>query len=58
MLIVCLVGPGTPLLFLQHFTGTLDNWERMVSLLKTDSCGKQESKMLAGRFTVFKKFRI
>jgi hypothetical protein len=29
-----------------------------VSPLKTDSCGKQESKILAGRFTVFKKFRI
>jgi len=25
------LGPGTPLLFLQHFTGTLDNWDPAVS---------------------------
>jgi pimeloyl-ACP methyl ester carboxylesterase len=24
-------GPGTPLLFLQHFTGTLDNWDPAVT---------------------------
>src|SRR6266852_5297411 len=24
-------GPGTPLLFLQHFTGTLDNWDPAVN---------------------------
>jgi pimeloyl-ACP methyl ester carboxylesterase len=24
-------GPGLPLLFLQHFTGTLDNWDPAVS---------------------------
>jgi pimeloyl-ACP methyl ester carboxylesterase len=24
-------GPGLPLLFLQHFTGTLDNWDPMVT---------------------------
>jgi len=24
-------GPGTPLLFLQHFTGTLDNWDPSVT---------------------------
>lgn len=25
------LGPGTPLLFLQHFTGTLDNWDPAVT---------------------------
>jgi len=24
-------GPGAPLLFLQHFTGTLDNWDPAVT---------------------------
>src|SRR6266853_616915 len=24
-------GPGVPLLFLQHFTGTLDNWDPAVT---------------------------
>lgn len=24
-------GTGTPLLFLQHFTGTLDNWDPFVT---------------------------
>ena len=24
-------GPGLPLLFLQHFTGTLDNWDHAVT---------------------------
>jgi pimeloyl-ACP methyl ester carboxylesterase len=24
-------GPGLPLLFLQHFTGTLDNWDPAVT---------------------------
>ena len=24
-------GPGLPLLFLQHFTGTLDNWDPVVT---------------------------
>jgi pimeloyl-ACP methyl ester carboxylesterase len=24
-------GPGRPLLFLQHFTGTLDNWDPAVT---------------------------
>ncbi len=25
------LGPGTPLLFLQHFTGTLDNWDPAIT---------------------------
>jgi len=25
------IGPGLPLLFLQHFTGTLDNWDPAVT---------------------------
>jgi hypothetical protein len=25
------LGPGAPLLFLQHFTGTLDNWDPAVT---------------------------
>jgi hypothetical protein len=29
-------GPGVPLLFLQHFTGTLDNWDPAV----TDPLGR------------------
>jgi pimeloyl-ACP methyl ester carboxylesterase len=35
-------GPGVPLLFLQHFTGTLDNWDPAV----TDSLAQSRSVVL------------
>jgi pimeloyl-ACP methyl ester carboxylesterase len=43
-------GPGRPILFLQHFTGTLDNWDyavtdplalmREVILIRTPAMGR------------------
>ena len=50
-------GPGRPLLFLQHFTGTLDNWDPAVieplastrEVILFDNAGVGRFRSLSGR---------